>query len=416
MTDSSLVLMVSALSALPFILGYWIARYVARRGQGAALSRPRPWQGPTLQRWVALGYLEPELADALPAELSASTVFYEWVAADSNAPGWWSFREPVTPETPLEALVTDAWARIPEAARPDSRERLAGAVRIAGAWWGGAETGWNHRPLALLGSALPRRARRPLPLLGMEDLTAAPERLPLRAELLADRADGPELVLALAALRHSQPRYLHPLAPRADSRTSMVTGLSTEVGSGVGRRIGAGLGAALGPIGSMVGQYLGEMAGRLGGKALAQQALPDAIGAALRETEAALAELGRLSGTDDFLRAAQQPADAILEVGQRVEAVRQERSRRFRERVWPTQGQALLEEVLRVALGELRLYREAADWFTAAARSGPAPVAGGMVLQNPWLVRRLPGGVERLNAARAALNRAAVALRSRPPG
>jgi hypothetical protein len=69
-----------------------------------------------------------------------------------------------------------------------------------------------------------------------------------------------------------------------------------------------------------------------------------------------------------------------------------------------------VEETVRVALAELDGYRSAAEHFTAMARQAPEAVVGGMLLQNPWMVRRLPEGVERLNAARAALNRAAMAL------
>jgi hypothetical protein len=37
-----------------------------------------------------------------------------------------------------------------------------------------------------------------------------------------------------------------------------------------------------------------------------------------------------------------------------------------------------------------------------------------MILQNPWLVRKLPGAVEKLNAARLALNAAATLIRRGP--
>jgi len=96
--------------------------------------------------------------------------------------------------------------------------------------------------------------------------------------------------------------------------------------------------------------------------------------------------------------------------------IRQDRSRRLRERVWPTRGLGAVEEVLRVALSQLHDYRAAGDRFVATARAAADAVAGGMILQNPWLVRDLPGAVERLNAARQALNRAAgVIRRCRPP-
>ena len=60
---------------------------------------------------------------------------------------------------------------------------------------------------------------------------------------------------------------------------------------------------------------------------------------------------------------------------------------------------------------ELRVHREAAAHFAAIARKAPEPVAGGMILQNPWLVLALPEGVERINEARRALNDAAMSLR-----
>ena len=62
-------------------------------------------------------------------------------------------------------------------------------------------------------------------------------------------------------------------------------------------------------------------------------------------------------------------------------------------------------------LAELHDYRSAAEFFIVAARKAPEPVAGGMVLQNPWLVRSIPGAVEKLNTARATLNRAAGEIR-----
>jgi hypothetical protein len=70
-----------------------------------------------------------------------------------------------------------------------------------------------------------------------------------------------------------------------------------------------------------------------------------------------------------------------------------------------------VQVTLRVTLAELHDYRTAADFFIATARKAPEPVAGGMVLQNPWMVRSIPGAVEKLNAARATLNRAAGAIR-----
>jgi hypothetical protein len=392
------------------VVGAWaIARLVARRKLRHALTTPRPWQLPTVQSWVQLGWIEPELVEALPPQLSPAQVFYEWAWADPESAAAWRFREPVLPTTPVEALVRDAWAQLPADQRAPRREALAAAVQRAGTWWGGAEQGWNRRPLAVLEAAVSKK-QSGLPLIPLEDLTAAPLPGPLRAETVAAEAEGPDLVLALFALRRATPRFVHPLAPRTGSGHSLITGLSTRVAVDVGRRVGAGLGAALGPIGSMVGQYLGELAGNLGGKMIAEQALPQMISGALREAETTLSGLGKLSATDDFARAAALPAQAILETGQRLELVRMRRAFDLREWVWPRPGLVLVEAVMRTALAEMTGYRAAADHFVATARKAPEAVAGGMLLQNPWLVRSIPGAVERLNAVRAALNRAALAL------
>jgi hypothetical protein len=163
----------------------------------------------------------------------------------------------------------------------------------------------------------------------------------------------------------------------------------------------------------MVGQYLGELAGTVGGKALAQQALPEAVSGTVRDAEAALTRLGQMAETDAFGKAARSPAEAILGMGRRLESAREARSRRLRERVWPTRGLVLVEETLRVALRELQSYRAAAEVLLAAVRQASEPVAGGILLQNPWLAPTLRGGTERLTAARAALNRAAAALSRR---
>lgn len=413
MPDSSLLLWVALLTALPFILLYWIARFVSRRKQAALFRSPRPWQLPTLQRWAEQGWLDPQAVHALPAELAPAAVFYEWATADPEVAVHWRFREVVTPETPLEALVADAWDNLSEPVRARSRERLGAAVQTASQWWGGVERGWNGRPFALLAADVGKK-QAGLPLLPMEDLTAAPLPLPLSGEMAA-AAEGPELVLALAALRRTQGMFSHPLAPQQDQAGSLIQGLSTRVATDVGRRVGAGIGAVLGPVGSMIGQYLGEMAGQMGGKAISTQMLPEPVQNALKETEGALTQLGELTMTDGFKKAVGTPAEAILDTGKRVEVAREARSRRLRERIWPTLGLALIEEVLRFTLSELESYRAAAAHFAATARKTQNAVAGGMILQNPWLVGKISGAPERLNAARQALNRAAgVIRRSRP--
>lgn len=410
MSELSIQLIVGAATALPLLSAYGIGRLVSRRKFSRALRAPRPWQVPTLQGWVERGWLDPELVRALPQELTAATVLFEWARVDPAVTRHWRFREPVRPETPFEALVRDLWNNLPVVEQERARGVLAAAVTQSVEWWGGAERGWNGRPLSLLGSNVSRK-QKDLPLVLMEDLTAAPLPGPLKGAALAQDAEGVDLVLALTALRQTRPRFMHPLAPRSNPAGSLIEGMSTQVVSDLGRRLGAGLGAVLGPIGSLVGQHVGGMVGAMGGKALAQQSLPDRITQALKETEAALANLGKIAETDDFARAARQPAETILELGKQLELVRSARSRRFRERIWPTGGLRALEVMLYVALAELKGYRTAADVFITTARKAPQPVAGGMVLQNPWLVRSVPGAVEKLNTARATLNRAAVAIR-----
>jgi hypothetical protein len=405
-------LVIGIATALPLLLAYWVARAAARRKLARCFREPRPWQMPLLRGWAERGWLIPELAETLPADLPPAELFYEWAWVDPDAARSWRFSEAVRPDTPNEALVHEVWSHLTAEEQVHTRERLAEALVEAGAWWGGAERGWNRRPLAVMGANLPRKKRQ-LPLLPLDDLTAAPLAAALRVEAMAREAEGPDLVVALALLRRASPRWTHPLAPSAGSTASMVEGVSVQIGTDVGRRVGAGLGAVLGPIGSMVGQYLGGMAGTLGGKALAQQSLPEPVAAALKETESALARLGEAARKEDLAAALRQPADAIVEAGGRLDLIRTARNRRLRERIWPSPGLALVEEAERAALEELRDYREAAEVFAGLAKAAPPAVAGGMVLQNPWLVRRLPGTVELLNAARGTLNRSASLLRRR---
>ena len=413
MPDLSLTLLIAALTLAPFLVLYFLMRFLAPRGTGKLLGLERVWQPATLEEWVGRGWLAADGAAALPETLSPTAVFYEWAWADPDVARYWRFREPVKEHTPVEALVRDAWRNLPEAAQTTSRERLATAVTEAATWWGGAERGWNRRPLSVPPGMVPKRGGAPLPLLPLDDLTAAPVSSPIQAAVLAAEGDGPDLVLALAALRLATPRFFHPLAPRAGSTTSLVAGMSERVGSGVGARVGAGLGAALGPIGAMVGQYLGEMAGRLGAKQLTSQTLPEPLGSALQKTEASLGKLGRLASGERFAGALRAPEEAILATGKRVEVHREDRSRRFRERIWPTVGLVLTTQVMRRALAELNAYRSAAGTVEKAMRSAPETVAGGVLLQNPWLVRSLPEGPTRLTETRAALNAAAALLRER---
>jgi hypothetical protein len=316
-------------------------------------------------------------------------------------------------DLPFEASVRDAWYNLPEEAQVMSRAALVDAVKTAGEWWGGVNKGWNGRPLALLGKDLPRRKRHLplLPLLPLDDLTAAPLPSAFNVSRVADGAEGPDLVLILAALKQMTPRFRHPLAPSANSNASLIAGLGTQVGTDVGGRIGAGLGMALGPIGALVGRHVGSAVGKLGGKALADQALPDEVSSALKETERALGRLGKLTREQDLDRAVNLVEKGILRQGQSTEAARQDRAKRPSEWFVRSPAQGLLEEVIRLTADELKVHREAAVHFAAVARKSPEPVSGGMILQNPWLVLALPEGVERLNEARRSLNDAALALR-----
>jgi hypothetical protein len=411
MPDITLPLLIGGLTAVPFLLWYWIGRFVSRRRLGAALRLDRPWQLPTLQGWVQRGWLRPELVEGIVPQLSPSVVLYEWATADPEAPRHWRLRQQVDPTTPFEAIAHELWEQYPPAAREPALQRLREAVVLAGTWWGGAERGWNGRPLSVPAAAVGRK-QAGLPLLPLEDLTCAPLPAPADAHKATSEGDGPDLVLLLAALRRSPPRLIHPLAPRPNSTTSLVAGLSTQVGTDVGRRVGASLGSGLGPLGSLVGQHIGGMLGALGGKALAQQTLPEPLSRAVKETETAISALGELATGSDFERAVRAPEQAILDLGKQVEIVRAERARSFRERFWTSRGQVAVEEVLVAAAAELKRHRTAIDHFAAAARKGTPTIAGGMILQNPWLVRALPGGVERLNAARATLNRAAAVLQA----
>jgi hypothetical protein len=410
MTDTWLYLWIGLLTALPFIAAYWIGRFVSRLKRGKLLRTVRPWQVPTLQHWAERGWLDPTKVEALPGEVPPALVFYEWGSLDAETARHWRLREPLRLETPVEAMVADVWSNLPESVRAGARSRLAEAVSTHAEWWGGVERGWNGRALALLAGDVGKK-QVSLPLLPMPDLTAAPAPGPIRGKDMAAEAEGPDLVLALFAVRRAQGLFTHPLAPKQGGVGSMLQGLSTQVASDVGRRVGAGIGAVLGPIGSMIGQHLGGLAGSLAGKSVADRMLPEPVQNALKDTETALARLGKLAETEQFARAAGRPAEAVLETGKRLEVVRQDRSRGLVERVWPTPGLVLVEEVLRVTASELAAQRGAGEHFVATARRSQEAVAGGMILQNPWMVAGLPEGPERLNAARGALNRAALVIR-----
>ncbi|HEU4754453.1 MAG TPA: hypothetical protein VFU47_15195, partial [Armatimonadota bacterium] len=365
MPDTQTQLLIGIGAALLLALLCGVGRWRARRRQRALFRQSRAIRKATVAGWVERGWLG-EGGGALPRQLSPAEVFLEWAWVHPEAAAHWKLRAAATPDAGLEEMLKEVWGALPGPVREASSERLAAALKEAPVWWGGAERGWNGRPLVVQEGAVSRK-QAALPLLPIEDLTGAPSRLPLDADAVLREADGPEQLLLLAALRGAVPEYTHPLAPPGDSRASLVSGLSGQVTTDLGRRVGAGLGAALGPIGSMVGQYLGEMAGALGGKALARQAVPAEVAGVLEETERALSELGALAGTEAFARAVEAPAEQILELGGRLEKIREKRARGLRERLWPTPGQALLEATMRLALDRLHGYRAATDHFVKAA-------------------------------------------------
>ncbi len=397
------------------LASYGFARRRARLRRGAILRRAKPWQEPTLRRWVESQWLPAELLDLLPEGTSTVELFDGWARIDPATAAKWRFRSPLDARAPLEMTVAEVWNGLDPAAQSGAIDRLREALLESSSWWGGAERGWNGRPLVVLRGSL-GKSERSLPLIEADDLTGAPLPSPFATERVLSEAAGPDLVVILAASARVKPRFSHPLAPRQERGGSLVAGLSSRVASDVGRRVGAGLGAALGPIGSLVGQYLGEIAGRMGGEALARQAVPDNLGAALARTEEALADLGKLAETDDFARAAQGPVDQLAEHGKRLDALRQDR-RTLLDRIWPSSTATVMDDLCAHAEQQIAAHQAGAEAFVRIARKGPAAVTGGLILQNPWLVRRLPGGVERLNAARQALNGAARELMRGPtPG
>src|SRR5262249_48957078 len=150
----------------------------------AALRQPRPLQAATLEEWAVRGWLQGELAGLLPGALSPVDILYEWVWADPQIVRAWRFRERGTAHLPHEALVRDLWANLAAPDRERSAARLREAAAVAGSWWGGAERGWNRRPLVVLASSVGRKERG-LPLAPLDDLTAAPLPAPLDAARVA---------------------------------------------------------------------------------------------------------------------------------------------------------------------------------------------------------------------------------------
>jgi hypothetical protein len=412
MPDLTLELFIALLSAIPFVILYWVARYLARRRQAEAFRRERPWQEPTLRRWAERGWLVPERLPLFPPALSPPAVPLEWAITDPEVAQGWSLRESLHPEVPVEALLDDLWRGLAPAKQQQSTRLLRRSLAEAVQPWAGAEAGWNHRPLVLPADKLGKQ-RDPLPVAALDDLTAAPGPGPITPEAAEDGrgAEGPDLVLMLFAARRSAPQYLYPLAVKEGGKQTLISQLSRRVGTDMGRQLGARVGSALGPIGMIVGGYLGGMAGTLGGNAVANQALPAEVSGAAQMATGALQKLGALVEAPEFPRSAAQPEERIRGVGAALDAARQDRNRRFRERIWPTASLALLEETQREALGEFQRYRAAQALLVRVARKADPAVAGGILLQNPWLVRLIPEGPARLTMARNTLNRAVVALR-----
>src|SRR5207248_724596 len=129
--------------------------------------------------------------------------------------------------------------------------------------------------------------------------------------------------------------------------------------------------------------------------------------------ERALVALGALTESEAFAKAAGLPEEAWLARGRAWEEARSRRRARFTGWFWPGLDQALGEECLRLALGELRAYRATSPLFRDAVERAKPLARGGILLQNPWLAGALPEGPAAISRARAALNQAARALKDR---
>jgi hypothetical protein len=425
MPSLALPALIALVTAAPFILAYWIGRAVSRRRQGRWLQAPRAWRCPELaaveREWLAEDW-DPA---RLPETLSLVEVAVEWAAADPAVIADWRFargsargqggeEDPSTnPPTrqlaPLTQPVRALWEGLSPAARERSEGLLRGALAAQAGAWSGAEVGWTGHPY-VVPAPLGRRREAELRFEVVTDLTSAPAPGPLRAGAAAAAAEGWMLPLLLALQRRAPVRRIHPLAVHGPGNP-LLHEVGSRVGSDVGRRVGASLGSILGPVGSAVGQYVGGMLGGAGGRTLAGRAKMEGPVAELEAAEAALVRLGELGGSEAFSGAARAPEEAWLARGTAWQSSRERRKVRLTERFWPSREQALGEECLRVALAELRVYRATFPLFLQALAGAKPLVRGGVLLQNPWLAPALPEGPERVTQARAALNRAARALK-----
>ena len=408
MMDPSLQILIGIITAVPFIVAFYVGRFISRRRDGREFRRPQSLDAGWSARWLEQGWLKPECPlETLPESLSLAETAAEWARVDPEILTEWRLTRRESESVDLPEAVATLWQRLSPEAAERTTECLRGAIEASRTWWSDGASGWTGRPLIVLASHLPRKPQG-LPLVAVDDLTAAPVEGPLTSA--AAQADGPELVLLWAVHRRAAPAYTHPLATGGDQVTSIVRDMSGQVARDLGKRMGSRLGGALGPLGSMVGGYLGGLAGSMGSQKLAEQMVPEGMESALDDVTDALGDLGELVHSEEMTEALELPEAAIIRHGGQLEAARQRRARRLRERIWPTGGLALGEECIRLALDDLQGYRDATGHFLKAAQKAPPAVAGGLLLQNPWLCSALPEGPERITVARRELNAAAAAL------
>ncbi len=407
--ELSIPAVIALLTALPFVAGYWVARAVARVRLGRRLREARAWPGRELAPAV-LAWLEPGWdAAQLPQQLSLSALACDWAAADPEILRDWRLGRVALAGSIADALRA-LWNQLPAAARDRTEARLRTTLGALDTAWAGAARGWTCYPY-LLPAPEGKRSERGLPIEIEPDLTSAPAPGPFRARAAGAEAPGWLLPLLLALQRRSPVHRLHPLAAGARELPG-IGDLGGRLGGDVGRQVGARVGGMLGPIGATVGGYVGGMLGsnsarKLAGNLKEREPALDAV-------EEALVRLGKSASAEALESAVRLPEEWWLATGTEWETHRAQRRGGLRERLWPSAGQALGEECLRAALSALRGYRRAAPLFlNAALNAGPA-ARGGIVLQNPWLAARLPGGPAAIAAARAALNRAARTLEAGP--
>lgn len=406
--------LIGLLTAAPFALLYGLLRFLARGRLARELEGPRLWGG-FLEEIGA--WLEKDWGlDDLPPALPLSAALAVWAEADPAILRDWRLprrqaREVNGPGVSLTASMAALWEALPEAARertaPLLREAIAGRISA----WSGAERGWNGQPF-ILPSRVSRVQDAEMRVVVVADLTSAPAPGPLRARQAADEAAPWALPLLLALQRLTPPLRKNPLG-RSAAALPELSEITQQVGVDVGRRVGARMGGVLGPVGSAVGRYVGGLLGKAGARNLvtAHATRPDA---ALDEVQRALERLGEVVEDPAFARALRQPEEGWLALGREFYAGSTRRRAALREYFWPSPEQALGDACLRHASAELRAYRRSAAPFAAAALKANPLVRGGILLQNPWIAVALPGGPEAMSAARAALNRSALAARPSP--